>query len=323
MNYLRKLKNKKGFTLVELIVVIALIAIIVVCMVAFSNPVNSIVRGTKAKSDAITINKIIGDYMERRLSFADQIWIYTEADATNNGNVENAGAATTLSNIANGTIKNYASKGVAGALVLRYVPDTVDPIKSTYKLYDIQITSSGCVWPSTEAQWAACAVFSDDFYNGYEFFLNLDKEFIENRADHGATYNKNKNKLYMGLELTSYDFTYDYWDTATNKGPMITATTLKDDTDNKIAPLTDPDKVRELAEMGQERTGKETVSFLLHNIDYYEKSGTTLPDGTVLSGGMVADPAYFVFKGYDSILPSTDIVFFYGVENYTIENSLS
>ena len=82
---LRRVKSRKGFTLTELIVVVAIVALLMICVTAFVGPINTMVKNTTADADAITINEIAGDYIERRLAYADCIQIYlgANADTTN------------------------------------------------------------------------------------------------------------------------------------------------------------------------------------------------------------------------------------------------
>ena len=76
MKKLMKLRNKKGFTLVELIIVIAIIAILLACVAAFAGPVQKIVKSSAASADALQVNKIIGDYIENRLAYASYIDVH-------------------------------------------------------------------------------------------------------------------------------------------------------------------------------------------------------------------------------------------------------
>ena len=78
----RKGKYRKGFTLTELIVVIAIIAFIMAAVVAFAGPIRTMVRNTNAKSDANTINKIIGDYIENRIAFANYVQVFVAPEYT-------------------------------------------------------------------------------------------------------------------------------------------------------------------------------------------------------------------------------------------------
>ena len=112
MKLIRKLKYKKGFTLSELIVVMAIVSLLIAAVAAFGDPVRSMVNDTTARSDTINITKIMGDYVERRVSFAKAACIVTNVNA-------GSGADTNVKAIYD-TYKGYANdKTTVGMLVFK------------------------------------------------------------------------------------------------------------------------------------------------------------------------------------------------------------
>ena len=76
LKFFGKRRARKGFTLVELVVVMAIIAILMISVVAFAQPIRAMMSNTNAQNDAIIINNGIGNYIERRLAFANDIKIF-------------------------------------------------------------------------------------------------------------------------------------------------------------------------------------------------------------------------------------------------------
>ena len=73
LKYFLKLRRKKGFTLVELIVVVALLAIMMASIAALSGPIRKMVNRTAASADSVAANATIANYIENRLAFAANI----------------------------------------------------------------------------------------------------------------------------------------------------------------------------------------------------------------------------------------------------------
>ena len=168
MKFIRRLKYKKGFTLSELIVVLAIIGILLAAASAFAKPVSYMVKDTNAKSDTLTATKIIGDYIERRLAYADAVTIVLNADA---GNTADSVIAAT--DALYDKYKGYASdKTKCGMLVFKYVGNS-DPTRSTYKVYDEPIDSSTNYGAITKA------AYSDAFYGNYSYFVTVEPYMVE------------------------------------------------------------------------------------------------------------------------------------------------
>ena len=73
IKFFSRLKRRKGFTLTEMIVVTAIIGIIMASVVAFSGPMRDSIKNTEAKADALTINEVLGNYLEHNLAYACKI----------------------------------------------------------------------------------------------------------------------------------------------------------------------------------------------------------------------------------------------------------
>lgn len=72
-----KHKKLKGFTLIELIVVMALFAMLLVMLSALIKPINRLFTNTKDADTASTAADGIGDYITNSLRFADNMYILT------------------------------------------------------------------------------------------------------------------------------------------------------------------------------------------------------------------------------------------------------
>ena len=128
LKYLMKLRSRKAFTLVELVIAMAILALLMVSVAAFSTPVQQMVKATASDADSITINKVMGDYIETRLGFADKLTalhaVYAE---TPDSNV--TGTWTTYQNRLNGAEADPKDK--AGVLIINYEANPDEPYLST------------------------------------------------------------------------------------------------------------------------------------------------------------------------------------------------
>jgi len=296
IRFFAKRKAKKGFTLVETIVVIALIALIMACVVAFSGPVRTMMKNTNAKADAITINKIIANYIERRLSYANYINVYprVNASASNTDLLAEAGNLQLHYPLANNT---------RGMLIFKYEESSDPAYKSTYKVYDGVIKDSPALAlpqqnlpadilahlnPSS-ANHTHDMVFIDDFYSDYEFFIAPTLQ---------ADVNRFKKKAYLKFEITSFNFSDDYGSKnfAVNNNYGIDQNTI-----NKYYDVTLSDGVREISSMTMEKTGTHSVTFGLENIKTF---GDTIQNGTVQFQNV---------SSYSAGCAGSDIVIFYSI----------
>lgn len=299
MDKIRRLKRRKGFTLVELIVVTAIIALLMACVAAFSSPVQQMMSETVAEADALKIANISGDYIERRIAYAEGLVIYTGVnfDATNKE----------LSDMYTTYYDYYAAKGNvnAGMLVFRYEPsaDVNEPYKATYRMYDIPI-KTGDTYPKSLNNLSQYDVFSDAFYSDYQYLYLVDTEILMNNV---------KYKAYVNFDVYAYDFTSDY-------GKMITVDgtdkagnkvngTLNQYYLNKKDPVTNTSDG--LTDLVRERKAHENVSFALENVEI-----ETVNDPA--NGKVVGTPLYVSYPTISTPAnKGNDIVIFYNVETYS------
>lgn len=216
MKKLMKLRHKKGFTLTELIIVVAIIAILMTCVAAFAGPVQQIVKSSAASADALQVNKIVADYIENRLSYASYIDIHVAKDvesiSTDTEVVGGSTGFTAIVNKLNSSIENSNNKGRGGMLIFHYEPDAIEPYKSSYEVYDIPILKTSTNINSllftgnaknTRSELNG-AVFSDDFY--------LSNNQIVILPELSVVPNQMRNTLLMRLDIRGYGFDDDYYD---------------------------------------------------------------------------------------------------------------
>lgn len=288
LKYLMKLRSRKAFTLVELVIAVAILAILMVSVAAFSGPVQDMVKSTASDADAISANKIMGDYIQNRLAFADKLTVLHAVDAE-------APADTTLTSCwsvyqTRLTSASAGAKDKAGALIIKYEEDVNDPLKSTYKIYDVLIPDSGAygtiVMDGAEID-DEHGVFIDDFYeNSQNLFL----------FPTTLTTNKARGSTFLSFDIMPYDCDPDY------PTDYITSDTLKDYYEYKLNheadPTLYPDDSFGLNALKHVRGGAiETVSFEVQNlkpVDVNTNWTTPCPGG---AGG-------------------TDIVVFYYIPHY-------
>lgn len=313
MKFLAKSRYRKGFTLTELIVVTAIIAIIMASIAAFAGPVRTLLRNASAKSDANTINKVMGDYIERRLAYANYLNIIVGAPSTSGTTLETlyptAQAAYNdlkqrMEYDNDGKQKNYA-----GILYFHFIEDPVDHNKNTYKVYDYKISHSDMVPVNFAGLYAkVCtddnALYVDDFYSGYEYYITMNDMTIAG--------NDLKRKAYLNFSIDAYNCEGLVEDPATGDGTAFTKQNIIDNykyvdaknsrvmSDNNVVNdiTTDP-----MLPYTYEKIGTELVSFSLENIS--DPSLVTYTRGNELTTSKVFD--------YD-----TDIIIFYNVRTFRI-----
>ena len=277
MKLLRKLKYKKGFTLSELIVVLAIIGLLLSAVAAFGDPVRSMVNDTNARSDTINITKIMGDYIERRLAFAKSICIVTDVNA---GSTADTNVKGVYSNF-----KGYANdKTKVGMLVFKY-----DSTTSSYRLYDQEITSS------TDYGTITDKVYSDTFYGKYSYFITVEPYMEMVSADNykeSVKINALKDTPYLSFSIRAYDF----------KG----SDSIESDTLTKyLAKLRHPSNTDNgIDSLLMERTAHEEISFALENVDVRRDTA-----------GKPFQSA--VKYKTDPTISGSDIIIFYAVQNYS------
>ncbi len=258
LKYLMKLRSRKAFTLVELVIVVAILALLMACVAAFATPVRDMVKATAASVDSLTANKIIGDYIENRLAYASRIDVHTAVNSST--------ASTDIADSFNSFQAEYAyafsanalTKDKAGILIFHFEEDTTDPLKNTYKVYDVKIDSSGS-YASTVFDASGNMngeVFDDAFYVNSQNLIIAPVETVRNRV---------RNSHYITFDIIPFDCEEDY--------PTIH---LKSDTLNyyyayqanhKADPVTYPDETFGLSTLAEQRSGGvETISFELQNI---------------------------------------------------------
>lgn len=77
---------KKGFTLVELIVVMAIMGILLVAVMSMTEPATRISKRTSMSDTAYSMSNNVETYIRRALEYADNVWILDEdsVDVSNN-----------------------------------------------------------------------------------------------------------------------------------------------------------------------------------------------------------------------------------------------
>lgn len=329
LNYFLRLRRKKGFTLTELIIVIAILAVLMASIAALSGPIRKMVSRTAASADAISANITMSNYIENRLAFAAKMEVLCAVDATD--------ASGTTINTAFNTMKTQLTasgntKDKAGVLIFHYEENTTYPEESHYRMYDVSFTKSDLSLYSSYFDAAidsssgtnvlkdSTAVFADSFYS---FSKNL---FI---VPTELTTNKIRNDVYMTIDAIPYNFDEDMLvrdasgnlDTTVNQ--YLSPTTIanyynyKANRDAEIASGTDPslyvytDETCGLSAIDIYRSGtKETTTFELQNI----LTPTAADPNPTISG------RFKVTNGAAGALGAatagTDIMIFYYIPHY-------
>ena len=264
MNFIRRLKYKKGFTLSELIVVLAIIGILLAAVAAFADPVSSMIKNTNAKSDTLITSKIMGDYIERRLAYADAVTIVLNTDAGNT-----ADTVITATDGLYNKYKGYASdKTKCGILVFKYVEDS-DPTKSTYKVYDQKIDDKTSYGTITDA------AYSDAFYGNYSYFITVEPYMVEvidettglpvvpKKMEEKVKFNAAKQVANLDFTIRAYNFSGEKYTVDGESEYGINDKTMS----LYYGKLRDPSKTEDgIEKFVHDRVAYERVSFSLENV---------------------------------------------------------
>lgn len=79
MNNIKK-KALKGFTLIELIIVMAVFGLLLIAVISIANPVSRIFRNTESAEKSYAYSNNIQLYLQNKLEYADNMVVYTEND---------------------------------------------------------------------------------------------------------------------------------------------------------------------------------------------------------------------------------------------------
>ncbi len=314
IKFFARCKHRKGFTLTELIVVVALLALIMACVVAFASPVRSMIGNTTAKDDAAIIDKIVADYIERQLSYANQMTIYAGIDY----NDADTNIADTFNNYKEFRTNSAANN--SGMLIFKYYPydentgtyrvlnytctgDTKDehgvvtysePVPTKEKLVGTVVTNGS----SEDISYTATddskqyAVFDDAFYSAYDLFISTGDTTVGTNAH---------NKAYLSFFVNAY------------KHPDTSA--IKNDTMSKYSDFisgTTTDNVLESLDVREQFLGTEKVSFEVQNVRVKtEYVSTTDVAGDITYSKSTTSPNITITRG-----TGKDVVIFYNIQKY-------
>lgn len=317
----QRIHYKKGFTLTELIIVVAILAVMMAAVAAFSVPVRQMVRATSATSDAINANEIIGEYIRGRLAYADSLYIHYGVNAQSTDTNINA-SMSRLTNSTTGRL-HQPNAGRAGVLILRYTPNAASPEKSGYTLYDFPITSTSSSY-TTVVQNAVGTDLSDDgavfdsaFYGDVQRIIYLPKT--------EPFRNTTRGEIFMNFEILSYQGDPDYIQYQSN-GTTVddpqstyiasgTLTSIYGEVDTTIAGLATTPARGDWQRAFQTSTTNQKLGII--------KKGDANTSSFVLqnfTSTMLNDPKYFAMypaMGTTITATGSDIVIFYHTPKFT------
>ncbi len=320
MKLILRLKRRKGFTLTELIVVVAIIAILMACVAAFSQPVRSMVTGTNAKSDAVMINEIISNYLERRLAYVDEFDMYVGGNITDtdiSARFDDYKKKYSQETIHYSATSNDSTitKSQPGMLVIHYNGNDKRfkalyngmPNKASFEIYDQPLTTTSSIKlidvDATDVDetddMRKYKVFTDDFYAGYQFFITSDEVSVEGKEK----INNLTKETFFSASIQTYKID--------NSEKSLSADMIRNYYKG------DSTGIDGLIEF---RTGVEEVSFAMKNLvpdrnttswEYYD----TISKANIHceKGRTNTDPLYRLVTG-------TDIIIFYNTTRYTTDD---
>lgn len=293
MNMFRRLRRKKGFTLTELIVSVAIIALLMACVAAFAQPVRSMMTGVRADSDSLKICEVIGNYLERRVAYADMVEVYAGYSITDDA------VKAKFSGLSSTATTKTDAKYTKGMLVMHLVKSPDGDDKNSFVLYDVPIKTGSTIPASTTAlEGSNYNVFLPEFYSSYQFFMTTDEKMGGTETEpHFMNSNNVTHKAFFSFNILGYKFK--------EAGKGIDDTTVKshytyiNGTDTTMT--SDP-----IEDLISNRTAVENVSFTFENISIGQDNNTGLYNDYVGSNQIDIHR-----KDTD-----TDLIIFYTVKTY-------
>ncbi len=316
LKFFAKRRRRKGFTLTEMIVVTAIIAIIMAAIASFAGPVRTLLHNSTAKSDALTINNVMGNYIERRLAYANYMNIYVGPTSLEYDKMENSfDSIKALASNAN-------QKNNARVMIFKFIdenaPDPItDPLSYTYKVYDVPVTKDTDFPTGFDDLSSWCddddyGLYTDNFYNNYQYFMTIDMPrtwdpVAKTDSETLSNANKNavKNRVYINMRIDAYKFEGNTVESGTEIGLTEGSITAYHQYIDEYNINHNTATVNPFDKYAYEKIGTENISFSLENIS--NASNVKYVRGHIPTGGSTATYG-------------KDIYIFYNVRTYDIAN---
>lgn len=187
---------KKGFTLVELIVVMAVMSILLVGVMSMTEPATRISKKTAVADAGYSVSNNIENYVQRTLDYADNLWIFDSATDDKAGNNMSADIPGMVVKFKNSYYKNVVmatKEGENGDL--KFVHGTIyvmHLINSGTNAGQIEVTpytfsnsSSDTMTPGATSQMVNPAYFTGR-YADYNIRYALNPTELETVIESGA-----------------------------------------------------------------------------------------------------------------------------------------
>lgn len=159
---LLKKRNKGGFTLVEVVVSLALLAILMGGMMLFISPIVKSFNDSQKDQSAQSVSACINDYIVHNIRYATQLAVFSN---TNYDTIKNDSGCTSRISAMNKYCTDANGGGGASnrTYELKCLSIKFDAATNMYYLYEenVDMTSNGAL----DETKAARKVFSDCFYN--------------------------------------------------------------------------------------------------------------------------------------------------------------
>ena len=207
-------KNRKGFTLVELIVVVTIFGVILGAILNMIKPANNVYHDADATMESNVIGSGLIDYLDDELRYSTNVLVLKDyvgvPDVSNSGTIGASGV--TYSNcivIDNNNLRGYSLKNYSGS-------DTDTAAK--------RMGAKGCIINVGKVNTEGLNFNNSAVARGVDFYDNY-------KFDIGASISKIEEMSTLDVSLTAYQPTYE------NGSYTFTKTKYKKDADRKSTRL--------------------------------------------------------------------------------------
>ena len=193
-------KNKNGFTLVELVIVMCIFGAIFACILNFIKPANQVHNDTQATMDANVITSGLIEYMDDELRYATNVLVLENflgvPEVSSSGVVGNTGVSYTNCLV----IDNVNPRG--------FLLSSYDPNGKIFKTNN-RLQATGCIYKVSKIDTEGLNFNNAVVAKGVPFYENLKYSIVASTNVLDANFDNTKNQSNLSVNISTYKPYYD------------------------------------------------------------------------------------------------------------------